>query len=273
MQINYDFVTNNGSYVDWDGPRYICLHYTGGAGRSRGETAKANAQYYQRDGGRIQCGCHFFVGDDGIFASTPEGRGAWTQGNYTANKQCVSIEVVAGDDEAYSDAEVALLRELVPHLMAKYGIPRERVIRHYDVADVFPGRTVDPHKLCPRAYVSNGAWQGLLDRILGDDDEVTDADIQKIVHGVWEYMWKGDDHFPPMPYGMVHNPYNMLRMMPELVAEYAWPEDTTVMDPDLTANQYDKPRQILRDVRSMADRLDAIEDKLDGLIEAVADMG
>lgn len=273
MQINREFMTNNGSY-SWCDPQWVCLHYTGGLGRSRGETAENNAIYYQREGGDMQVGAHYFVGDDGIYASTPEGRGAWTQGNYNANTHCISIEVVAGEDEAYSEREIELLQELVPHLMRKYGIPATRIIRHYDVVDTFPGSTVDPHKRCPAAYIDKKAWVALKAQILEGDDVVTDQDVQKIVHGIWEYIFKGDGILPELPHDWVPNTYNMLRFiamfLPELVHmtnEYEWPPDTTEMPEGLTKNMYDKARASVMMLNELLDRMDALEQKVDQLLD------
>lgn len=217
MRINRQYMTDNGSYV-WNDPDWVCLHYTGGAGRAHGETAENNAIYYAREGGDMQVGAHYFVGDDGIFASTPEWRGAWTQGNYAANTHCISIEVVAGEDEAYSEREVALLQELVPDVMRRHSISAAHVIRHYDVADVFPGRTIDPHKWCPRAYVDDAAWAALKKRIL-EGDEMTDADLERIVHGVWEYIYTKDGRLPDVGHGDVPNTYNYQRYSFERIAE------------------------------------------------------
>lgn len=218
MQINREFMTNNGSY-SWCDPQWVCLHYTGGLGRARGETARNNAIYYQREGGDMQVGAHYFVGDDGIYASTPEGRGAWTQGNYNANTHCISIEVVAGEDEAYSEREIAFLQELVPDIMRRHSISAAHVIRHYDVADCFSGRTIDPHKWCPRAYVDNNAWAALKKRILEGGDEVTDKDLERIVHGVWEYIYTKDGRLPDPGHGDVPNTYNYQRYGFERITE------------------------------------------------------
>ena len=167
MEINRDFVTTNGSY-SWNDPTHVVVHYTGGAGRAAGETARANALCYYLGNVAYPCGAHYFVGDDGIYASTDELRGAWTCGNYGANTHHISIEVVAGDGEGFSPREVGLLGELVRDVMRRHGIPAERVIRHHDVVDVFTSwRTADPHKACPEAYIDEGAWRELHARITG----------------------------------------------------------------------------------------------------------
>lgn len=177
MEINRTYTTSNGSY-DFNSPEWIVVHYTAGAW---GVTARANAEYFFREGGRVQSGTHFFLGDDGIFASTPEERGAWTNGNYEANTHSISIEVACGTDEpSFTETERVLLRELVTDLMGRYGIPAERVIRHHDVADHFGGTTYDPHKQCPRPYVDEGAWAELHEYITGGED-MTQEEFDKMM--------------------------------------------------------------------------------------------
>ena len=259
--INRMYETTNGSYPTWWGPFYICLHYTGGAGRANGETARANAQYYERMGAVIQCGAHYFVGDDGIYSSTPEGRGAWTQGNYYANHQCISVEVVAGWGEGYSAREISLLQELVPWLMERYSVPASRVIRHYDVADIFPGSTIDPHKQCPQGYTDPASWAWLKSQIL-EADVITDQDLERIIHGVWEYRW-GQDETDPDP----RNCYDRLRDVGKSAAEYVWPPDPTPMPEGLSRNMYDKARASILKLDELLERVEAVEAKLDELLD------
>lgn len=174
MDVNGDYVTDNGSY-DYNDPQYIVVHYTAGAD---GVTAEANARYYYNNGERIQCGTHYFLGDDGVYQSTPEDRGAWTNGNYDANTHAISIEVACGSTEpCFTDTERSLLRELVCDLMERYGIDADHVIRHFDVADHFGGSTVDPHKHCPRPYIDDDAWAELHAYITGKEDDMTFDDV------------------------------------------------------------------------------------------------
>lgn len=180
MKVNGDYLTTNGSY-NWNDPQYICIHYTAGAW---GVTAEANAIYYYNNGGSVQCGTHYFLGDDGVYQSTPEDRGAWTQGNYEANTHCISIEVACGSDEpCFTDVEIKLLRELVTDLMSRYNIDADHVIRHYDVVDYFGGSTVDPHKNCPRPYVDWDAWQKLKTYITGgsEDDMFDESTVSQLI--------------------------------------------------------------------------------------------
>lgn len=176
MEVNGDYVTDNGSY-DWNDPQWIVVHYTAGAD---GVTAQANAQYYYNNGSRIECGTHYFLGDDGVYQSTPEDRGAWTNGNYEANTHAISIEVACGsNEECFTDTECSLLRELVLDLMDRYDIDAGHVIRHYDVVDNFGGTTIDPHKHCPRPYIDEDAWAELHNYITSEteEDDMTFDDV------------------------------------------------------------------------------------------------
>ena len=182
MNINTEYVTNNGSY-SFNNPTHIVIHYTAGA---YGVPARNNAIYYYNNGGSVECGTHYFVGDDGIFASTPEWRGAWTNGNFQANTHAINIEVACGTDEpCFTEIEIEYLHELVTDIMQRYNIQPENVIRHYDVVDTFSGQTTDPHKACPRPYIDNAKWQELKERIT---EMATPQEV-------WEYMperWKND---------------------------------------------------------------------------------
>lgn len=177
MEINRDYEYRGGG-EGWCSPTHVAVHYTAGA---RGVTAESNAAYFRRCGEGSCVGAHYFVGDDGVYASTPEDMGAWANGNYAANTHCVSIEVACGTDEpCFTGAERAYLRELVLDVMERHGIPAGNVIRHHDVADVFDGPTLDPHKACPRPYIDQDAWEELHSYITTEgepDMELTDMII------------------------------------------------------------------------------------------------
>ena len=143
----------------YNSPELIVVHYT-----ATDASAYNNALYLSR-GGSGNSSAHYFVDGGGtIYQSVPDNRGAWHSGNYECNTRSIGIETVsAGED--FSEAEIAELAWLVQTLMASYGIPAERVIRHYDVADYFDGYTIDPHKNCPAPYVDAGKWAELHARI------------------------------------------------------------------------------------------------------------
>jgi len=144
---------------DYNNPDWIVVHYT-----ATDASAYNNAVYFSR-GGNWNSSAHYFLDGGGvIYQSVPDDRGAWACGNYEANTNSISIEVVSSGQD-FDEAEIAELQWLVHELMKQYDIPASHVIRHYDVADVFGGYTLDPNKHCPAPYVDNSKWSALKKRI------------------------------------------------------------------------------------------------------------
>lgn len=158
MNVSTEFLASPETYTAGRGGNEvdgIVVHYTGGAG-----TARQNAIYFS--GGNRNASAHYFVDGSGTaYLSVPEGDTAWAVGNFAANQRTISIEVVS-DGEPFSRAELDELRELVGDLMRRYGVPAERVMRHYDAYDFYGGLGggwVDPHKACPAPYTYDGDWK------------------------------------------------------------------------------------------------------------------
>ena len=137
--------------------KYIVLHYTG----NDGDTAENNAKYYAST--VVKTSAHYFVDANSVYQSVPDLRIAWAVGgkkyascpqtgggklfNKCTNANSISIELCdAKRDSVYAPAgaTVTTALELTQTLMEKYGVPKENVIRHFDVTG----------KLCP-AY-----WAG-----------------------------------------------------------------------------------------------------------------
>lgn len=136
--------------------KYIVIHYFGSLG-----TAKAVANYFAS--AYRGASAHYSLDEgDAIYQSVLDEDIAWhcgTTGTYY-HKQCrnsnsIGIEVrpyklststmYASDRDWYfTDEIVDRLVEFTKHLMQKYGIDADHVVRHYDVT----------HKQCPRP------WQG-----------------------------------------------------------------------------------------------------------------
>jgi N-acetylmuramoyl-L-alanine amidase len=130
--------------------RTVVVHYTGARG-----SAHENLVYFSRPGAGASA--HYFIGKTGdLRRSVPECDTAWHAGNWGVNLSSVGIEVCSAG-EPFTEAQVRTLRALVRDLMARYGIPASRVIRHYDVTG----------KRCPAPYVGEAAWRGLHARITG----------------------------------------------------------------------------------------------------------
>ena len=144
---------------------YLVVHYTG----NRGDTAKNNADYFARE--VTGTSAHYFVDENEVWQSVPDGHAAWhcgTKGTYyhptCRNSNSIGVEVCMLDKQGrVRQAGVDRAAVLVRELMQRYGIPPDRVVRHYDVT----------HKDCPAPMVSNPAlWQAFQNKLTQEDDEM-----------------------------------------------------------------------------------------------------
>lgn len=155
MQINKLLTPYNLNRLgDTNRIRYIVIHYVGATGG-----AEANCRYYASK--YIGASAHYYVGFDGeIWQSVEDGDIAWHCGAKSyrhpecRNSNSIGMELCvrnkgsqAADsrDWYFEEATVTAAIELTRELMEKYGVPAERVIRHYDVTG----------KICPNPYVYN----------------------------------------------------------------------------------------------------------------------
>jgi N-acetylmuramoyl-L-alanine amidase CwlA len=166
--------------------KYIVVHYTG-SGTSAAGSAKANCTYFA--GGNRSASAHYFIDDATICEyAEPSAYVTWHcgdgKGRYgITNANSVGIEV-CNSGGAFSAAEIGRLAWLVQKLMARFGVDAAHVVRHYDAS----------RKRCPAYYVDNAAaWTALHSTITNggtaaeSEDEVTDADIDKIVNKIVTY--------------------------------------------------------------------------------------
>jgi N-acetylmuramoyl-L-alanine amidase CwlA len=150
---NPNFGTHNTS-LRLGGIKYLVIHYVGGLG-----DAEANVKYYNQTTTK-NASADFFVGHKGDiwqYNPDPAKRYCWAVGGskYTngggllfgkaANNNSIHIEMcvksktgvapkAANDPNWYiTDETLAATIELTRYLMDLYGIPAERVIRHFDV--------------------------------------------------------------------------------------------------------------------------------------------
>lgn len=136
--------------------QYICIHYTAGTG-----SALNNCKYFAA--ANRNASADYFVDDSGIWEYNDPASGyfSWAVGDGggrygITNANSISIEVVS-PGTPFTDAEINHLKELVPYLMAKFGVPADRVVRHYDAS----------HKKCPAPYIDANAWNALHATITG----------------------------------------------------------------------------------------------------------
>lgn len=153
-------------------PKYITIHYIGAV-----SSAKNNAIYFT--GGDRQASAHFYV-DHEIWQGTALSKAAWhcggpkrgsTGGTYYKkcnNLNSIGIEMCVKENKKgfYITKETEKnMKELVPYLMKKYHIPKENVIRHFDVTG----------KKCPNCYTEDNFKATLIDNKRWEDfrDEIT----------------------------------------------------------------------------------------------------
>lgn len=161
--------------------RYIVVHYVGD-GTSAAGSARRNCVYFA--GGDRQASAHYFIDDGHIFEfADPREYATWHvgdgHGRYgITNANSIGIEV-CNNGGPYTEAEIDRLTWLVQRLMGEFGVPAERVVRHYDAS----------RKMCPLYYAQNpDAWSKLHSRITGGavaGGSAPAAPAQLVVDGYW----------------------------------------------------------------------------------------
>ncbi len=136
---------------------YLVVHYTAG----NGDTAEDNGLYFARNA--VGASAHWFVDDSGWVASVPEEMCAWHCGAdtyvhpYCRNQNSIGIELCSRRDARgqYYFTEKILYHAgiLIRKLMETYDIPKERILRHYDVTG----------KICPAPLVEDTVWERQLE--------------------------------------------------------------------------------------------------------------
>ena len=136
-------------------PDMVLLHYTG----MEGEAERALDWLCQAES---LVSSHYFVFEDGRIVQTlPEsvraqhaGVSYW-HGETDNNSRSIGIEIAhpghvtvrnGGALEPFADAQIAAVIELCADILARQGVPRERVVAHSDIA---PERKEDPGELFP----------------------------------------------------------------------------------------------------------------------------
>lgn len=174
--------------------KYIVIHYVGATGG-----AKANCQYYA--GQYVGASAHYYVDFDGsIWQSVEDKDVAWHCGAKSykhpecRNANSIGIELCVRNkgskadtskDWYFEDATVAGAVQLTKELMAKYGVPASRVIRHHDVTG----------KICPNPYVYNHTkhtWDAFKAQISGQNTSSQPSNSVSTVTGTSHTVVKGD---------------------------------------------------------------------------------
>ena len=130
--------------------KYIVMHYTA----NDGDTDENNGKYFANNS--VDASAHYFVDGDSVTQSVPDNYVAWHCGANTykhpkcRNSNSIGVELCdeRRDGTIYpTNNTIANALELVEYLMKKYNIPKENVIRHYDVTG----------KLCPAYWCGSAA--------------------------------------------------------------------------------------------------------------------
>lgn len=160
MEIKENITTRNYTRGNNRSIKYIVVHYVGAV-----STAKNNSDYFKS----IYRGAsaHYFVDDNDIYRVVRDEDIAWhcgTTGKYYSNcrnSNSIGIEMCCYNNNGILDISENIVNrtiELVKELMAKYKIPAENVIRHYDIT----------HKCCPAPFVNNPSrWNDFKNRLGG----------------------------------------------------------------------------------------------------------
>lgn len=135
MKVNFK-QSHAGNYAAGrSGPvEYIVIHYTS----NQGDTAKNNADYFARE--KVGASAHYFCDENEIWQSVKDTDTAWHCGAKTyrhpdcRNANSIGVEICMNDKKGnVRQGSIATAAELVRYLMQRYGVPVDRVIRHYDV--------------------------------------------------------------------------------------------------------------------------------------------
>lgn len=168
--------------------KYIVIHYTS----NNGDTAKNNVDYYSS--AVVKASAHYFVDEyDTVYQSVLDSDTAWAVGAtkyvhpYCRNANSISIEMCSRNRNGsgrsatdngwyFKDETVNNAIALTKELMAKYNIPIENVIRHYDVTG----------KICPAPYANDvSKWNDFKRRLT----EV--KELESVNDIVWELAERG----------------------------------------------------------------------------------
>ncbi|CEP42583.1 peptidoglycan recognition protein family protein [Paraclostridium sordellii] len=165
------------NHYEGNNVEYIVIHYTGNIN----DTAKNNADYFY--GGNRNASAHYFVDDNEIYQVVEEYNGAWHCGDGNNryginNRNSIAIEMCGTDNGRISEKTVENTLELTKHLMKKYGIEADHVVRHYDAS----------RKDCPSAFHDNN-WARWWDFKNGLSNNPTTKNINVIYQVYTKGRW------------------------------------------------------------------------------------
>ena len=152
---------------------YLILHHTGGSQK----LIQSILRYFRRTD---YLSTHYIVGREGDIIQYVDdkdvafhaGKSIW-KGRTNLNMHSIGIEIVSNGHD-FTDKQREVVVELNKHLMKEYGIPKENVLRHADVAG-YRGKW-DPG---PNFFTSRwGSWLSFQNALMptgGFEDEKKNA--------------------------------------------------------------------------------------------------
>jgi len=144
--------------------QFIVVHYTA----NNGDTAQGNGNYFGQP--NRNASAHYFVDESNIIQSVKDTDTAWHCGAKSykhlkcRNDNSIGVEMCSEKDQNgqyyINQATQNTTIKLIRVLMAKYNVPIENVIRHYDVTG----------KICPEPFVRNQVqWLNFKQRLMEND--------------------------------------------------------------------------------------------------------
>ncbi|WP_042295270.1 N-acetylmuramoyl-L-alanine amidase [Candidatus Arthromitus sp. SFB-mouse-NL] len=145
MKINEKLVKYNFSSRKGEKIKYITIHDTGNPDRG----ADAEAHFKLHDRADRGASAHYFVDDKQILRIIRDEDKSWHcgdgHGKYgITNENSIGIEMCINSDGDFNKTYQNTL-DLVKHLMDKYNISIDKVVRHYDAS----------RKSCPNSWATN----------------------------------------------------------------------------------------------------------------------
>jgi hypothetical protein len=146
---------NDDHYDGGNSKEYIVVHDTGNGT----DSDEGNANYFCT--GNRDASAHYFVDDDSITQVVQDDDCSWHCGDGhgaygITNRNSIGIEMCRVNGVVTPATEANTI-ELVKLLMAKYNVPVEKVVRHYDAS----------RKNCPGSFSSNNwaRWWTFKDKL------------------------------------------------------------------------------------------------------------
>lgn len=174
---------------------YIGIHYTA----NDGDRAESNGKYFKNN--VTNASAHYFVDDTEIVRSVPDNRVAFSVGGKkynngggrlygkATNYNTINIELcdtIKNGTVSPTIETVNNALELVRSLMNQYGIPKDHVIRHYDVNG----------KPCPAYWVNDDRWRSEFWERIDEPRQITFTPIQAQDRAVYRlYNRESGEHF------------------------------------------------------------------------------